>query len=375
MVSLDNEKLLIEIVRCALHGEICAVESLSDEIGVLAQKHRLFNLLYLGTGNERAKRKYKEFLTKSAAQQDYFEKLTAACEAAGVELLPLKGICTKFRFPRPELRSMDDIDVLCKPEQKKQLHAVFETIGYDRFIEGRKHDSYTLFPFVAVETHRQLVDENERYIAYYQDIWQKVTLREGYHHIYEMSLEDEYIFNIVHLADHFQNGGAGIRFFTDIYVYERLKKKDEYLESELKKLKLFEFYQKAKELAFHWFGTDEERACVGQTPILEQMEVFVLTGGLYGDKQRLKDINASAGKINALGSAVFPPYHSMQSMFPWLKTPLLLPWAWLVRGIKMLKNRRANIQRVWDNTTQGDKERGISIKQFYANCGLQESGN
>ena len=370
MTAFENEKLLIEIVRCALHGEIYAVESLSDEIGVLAQKHRLFNLLYLGTGAEIAKKKYKEFLTKSAAQQDYFEKLTAACEAAGVDLLPLKGICTKNRFPRPELRSMDDIDVLYKPEQTKQLHAVFETIGYDRFIEGRKHDSYTLFPFVAVETHRQLVDENERYIAYYQEIWQKVTLREGYHHIYEMSLEDEYIFNIVHLADHFQTGGAGIRFFTDIYIYEGLKKNEEYLERELKKLGLFEFYQNAKDLAYFWFGTDEERSRVRQTTILEQMEVYVLNGGLYGDKQRVRDSNASRGKLKAVFSAIFPSYHSMKSMFGWLKTPLLLPLAWIVRGIQMLRYRRSNVQRVWHNSTGGDKEKGIALEHFLQDCGL-----
>ena len=58
-----------------------------------------------------------------------------------------------------------------------------------------------------------------------------------------MSLEDEYIYNLIHLVEHFQNGGVGIRFVMDVYIYNRIETIDwEYIEAELAKLGLWEFF-------------------------------------------------------------------------------------------------------------------------------------
>jgi hypothetical protein len=54
---------------------------------------------------------------------------------------------------------------------------------------------------------------------YYDDIWTKVSKREGYNYSYCLSDEDFYIYMIYHCAKHFKSGGLGIRMLMDVYVY------------------------------------------------------------------------------------------------------------------------------------------------------------
>ena len=64
-------------------------------------------------------------------QQMYaVRELQATLEKAGVDNLAFKGAATKFRYPDPLLRPMNDIDFLYKPEQDKQLKAVMKALSY-----------------------------------------------------------------------------------------------------------------------------------------------------------------------------------------------------------------------------------------------------
>lgn len=96
------------------------------------------------------------------------------------------------------------------------------TLGYENHVEGRKHDHYSMPPYVSLEVYRDLVDGDNEFYNYYRNIWIRCKPKSGFQYVYEMSLEDEYIFNFVHLVEHFKNGGIGLRFLVDVYVYECL---------------------------------------------------------------------------------------------------------------------------------------------------------
>lgn len=182
--------------------------------------------------------------------------------------------------------------------------------------------------------------------------------------------EDEYIFNFIHLVEHFKGGGIGLRFLVDVYVYEHLGIDRDYIAAELEKLDLTQFFHNILSLALHWFGTDEEQNGIEFTPVLRKLGDSILSGGIFGSRQNLADLKAGRGKMGSFLHSCFPGYYSMQSMFLWMN-PLLLPYAWGLRVVRVLKYRRKNLKVVWNSSISGDAESVKRLMRFYESCGLK----
>lgn len=288
-------------------------------------------------------------------------------EARGLYNMTLKGIHTKLRYPQDYMRSMSDLDILCKPEQNSQVKAAMEDQGYGDFQPGRKHDHYSRKPYILVEMHRELVPASSPFGGYYRDVWQRAALLPGCSRSYVLSAEDEYIFNLVHMAEHFTEGGVGLRFVMDVYVYETGVDLDRaYLQQELKKLGLSQFYDNAVKLAMHWFRGDEADG------LTSAMAEYVLSGGLYGSTETSRaNAVSNGGRLRFLLRACFPGYREMCSMYPWLERwPAALPAAWVIRAVGSLLHRRKNIKHQMDAFKKGDASRGQQLRDFYRACGL-----
>lgn len=363
-------KQLIEVIRAALHQEQNSSFDVSEQMISLAKKHQVHNLLYAVTSAPALQKDFELLTAKSMSQQYLSEELLSYFEAHGLDILPIKGICTQGRYSDPILRTMGDVDVLCRYDQSKDIHAAMCALGYTDYKEGRKHDHYSMPPYMTVEVHRELVDGDNEFYDYYQNFWKRCQPKRGCKYIYQMSLEDEYIFNLVHLTNHFTSGGIGIRFIVDVYVYEHTAALNRsYIETELAKIQLLDFYRHLQTLSLCWFGTDEERSRLQVTPTLEALSNYILASGIYGTLEHYANFNAEKGKLKTFLHACFPGYNSMKSMFPWLIPPLL-PLAWTLRAARAAIYRRNNIKTVWNSSMTGDAEKGKAIKQFYVDCGL-----
>ena len=180
-----------------------------------------------------------------------------------------------------------------------------------------------------------------------------------------MSVDDELVFNIVHLAEHFKEGGAGVRFIIDVYVYSQIKMGNDYVERELKKLGLSEFYHHILILANYWFADGEG------SELTEKLADFIMGGGIFGDNENAAALAVEEGRAKHLIKVCFPDYKSMKSMFPWLNGKgILLPYAWGLRGVRAIRHRKENINRHMIQVRTGNTEKGKAIKQFYSECGL-----
>lgn len=374
-----------------------------------ARRHSVSNLLFYGIEKlpveqqpETAVYRSLEQITlkelmKSYGQLDAAEELLAEAEREQIYVLAVKGVNTKKHYPESDMRSMGDIDILYRDSQHAQVKAMMEKLGYEGFQEGRKHDHYYRKPYAGVELHRELVAAESDCSAYYSDIWNRVQLRKDCRYVHEMCLEDEYIFAIVHLAEHFKNGGVGIRFLMDIFIYDRLKGMDrDYVKQELTKLKLWKFYRNVSMLADRWFGEQGQQKAQGQlqeqgrmylpekasqeqnrnTPeqeqLLDELEAYIIANGTYGSQKHAAALSVEeAGRNRFLLRALFPNLKSMQTMFPWLKKyPVLLPAAWFWRGVRSLIFRRQNIRSQVEIYKNGDREHGRELRRFYEQCGL-----
>lgn len=72
---------------------------------------------------------------------------------------------------------------------------------------------------------------------------------------------------------------------------------------------------------------------------------------------------------------VFPSYEVMKTSCPWLKTPILLPAAWLVRYKRALTASRGNIGYHIERAKTFDRVEDQEQKercQFFERCGLED---
>ncbi len=287
------------------------------------------------------------------------------CEESGIDTLVVKGAVTKSRYIDPLYRSMSDIDILYRDKQHNKFKDVMFSLGYKDYREGRKNDTYNMPPFISVEAHRSLLANESEYFEYYSDIWDKCLLKDGCKYTYEMSIEDEFVFNIIHLAEHFKHGGVGVRFIMDVYVYDNSDFDRDYFENELRKLNLYEFYLNISALSKYWFSDGES------TELIEKLSDFVLSNGIFGTKENIADLYVSEGKLSFLLRTCFPEYEDMKSMFLWLEgRKYLLPYAWMLRAFKSIKYRKNNVKAQFSRAKNGDINKGKKIKAFYKECGL-----
>lgn len=295
------------------------------------------------------------------------EEMEKTFESNGVYNLIVKGTKTKKRYPDEVIRSMGDIDILYKTEQHKTVYdLMMNTLKYEDYQEGRKNDTYTRNKYIVVEAHRQLVSTESEFLPYLESVWDRAVPCKDCTYTYEMTVEDEFIYNIIHLVEHFRHGGVGIRFIMDIWVYNQTQMNRDYLKEELAKLGLYDFYLTVSSLADYWFADGES------TELLERLGEFIFSSGVFGNHENSSALAIeNGGKLKTLIKICFPNYKEMASMFPWLKKyPFLLPISWIIRAFRSLTKRKGNVKVQLNVIKDGDIDKAKEIKAFYKECGL-----
>ena len=372
------EKQLFQIIRYFLNNEPM-IDNL-DWPGVwsFAKKHSLeqFVALYMNKLPEELKpncdfqkvisARYASLLAIHVNQKVAVSNIHSVLESMKCYHLFMKGTITKKRYENPFYRSMGDIDFLYQESQHDQVKPALLKIGFTDYREGRKNDFYYRKPYVCVEAHRQLVPSDSSYYYYCLGVWKRAHTASGCKYCFEMSLEDELIFNIIHLAIHFLEGGAGIRFILDVYVYNGYQMDKQYIERELAELDLLEFYYNISDLANNWFGDGEE------TEIGKKIGRFVLDNSTFGTAKNSSALAVREGQLRYIRRILFPSFNEMTSLYPWLRERrYLLPIAWIIRGIRAQKNKKGTIRAQLKKTRQGDIGLGREIYAFYKECGLR----
>lgn len=305
-------------------------------------------------------------LTQSIVQLAERDALFSVLEDAGIAFLPVKGSWLKEQYPQIDFRQMADLDILIHPRDRERAGKLMLEQGYREEIEENTthHDAYQKKPYMAVEMHLQLLPNSSRHHGYYQDIWEKVRPEEGFTHLKRLSLEDEYIFYILHMQKHMEEAGCGLRPVLDCLVYRSLRPAldREYLEGEFRKLGVWEYVLQVEKLADCWFATGEKLP-----EALLPMARSVLWSGTYGMlenifQQRMEELKKKY-KNPVMRQAVYwisrfcRPMEEMRFHYPILdRLPFLLPVFWVVRIVKKcILKPRALLQHVKQIYQEGTK--------------------
>lgn len=366
------EKGVISIIKAALTGselELCEGFDF-DKLYEFSTRQQITPMVYYGltkgVGAAAIPNRTKflfttaNLTTYSEKQMSYVQEVFDAFDGQGIEHLKMKGTILKKLYPYPEMRLMSDADIFVNMDKYEQISTILTSLGFVFKFES-DHEIGWDKDGVCIELHKRLIPSyTEDFYKYFENPWQKLILVEKSQ--YKMSDEDTFIYLFTHFAKHFRDGGIGIKFMTDFYVYlEAYKALDiDYVEKELEKMKLLEFWQNTKRLINVWFYDKE----------CDQISAFItykiFDSDAYGkEKAKLeakavklaKGKGAKKAKSRRLWSALFPKNIDMCRRYPVLKkAPILLPFMWIWRFFDALIFRRKNVQKNLNNIKQINDE-------------------
>jgi len=299
-------------------------------------------------------------------QEYVVDKLREGFGKSGIDYMFIKGTVTKNRYPDAYLRTMGDVDFLYRSEQHDLLRGTMKELGYTLKSHGRVHDIYTDNSGVLIEAHRQLLPASSPYSMFCEDLWARSIKSENYQHEHLLTTEDEFLFAFIHLASHFKKGGIGIRFIVDIWIYKQYEMDWGYIREWLDRLHLSDFYKLIDAVVEKWF-----KGISSEEDFVKEVEAYILAGGVFGTADNRRCSAIRKGKIKYFFKVCFPGYYEMKSMFPWLNSRWMLPFAWVRRGIDCLFKRRHHIRLLMRPLKQNNAELAKTMNHFFSRCGLE----
>lgn len=287
-------------------------------------------------------------------QQDALKKIYAEFDKSGIDYMTLKGINLKEIYPKCDMRTMSDADILIKAEQYKNIPAVMEELGY-RFVTESDHEYIWENSSLVVELHKSLIPTYDGKLHdFFKKPWDMAVLKENNHYV--LNTNDEFVHIFTHFAKHYRAGGIGVKHLTDLYVFKQKYLVDEaYVKQALKKIGVLEFYKNITD-AINFAFLDEKL-----TEKAEFLLKTVLNSGTYGVPEK-KNVWASVmnknSKFRRIIRLAFPPRKNLKQKYPVLeKCGVLLPVMWVVRIFDTLLFKRYKIKNQQQKISYATAER------------------
>lgn len=212
-----------------------------------------------------------------------------------------------------------------------------------------------------IEMHRSLLKKNDKNYSLLENQLEKAKVRDGYSYSKEMTLEDYYIYMLLHSAKHFSEGGIGIRMIADEYVFykkysDQLNQK--YLSEQFEKLGITLFEKKLRDISLKWFSKGSE------VKDFDDVEEYILLSMTLGrvdvavmSEMERQRVNTKTGRKKSrfanFISSLFPNKSYMANKYPFVeKMPILLPYSWACMWCRRIFiDRNINIKKGFNNRT------------------------
>lgn len=308
-----------------------------------------------------AKKDLNHWIYIDTAMKYEIENLLKCFDKEQIYNLPMKGYFLKNDYPNPFDRSIADYDVLFEIKDIEKIKTVFSRNGYEFVQNDDTQYHFKKAPFMYIEMHRALLHKYEDCYDIFKNQLDKANLRDGYNYSKEMSLEDYYIYMLLHSAKHFSQGGIGIRMIADEYVFykkysDQLNQK--YLSEQFEKLGITLFEKKLRDISLKWFSKGSEVKDFDDVEeyILLSMTLGRLDVAVMSEMERQR-VNIKTGRKKSrfanFISSLFPNKTYMANKYPFVeKMPILLPYSWACMWCRRIFiDRNINIKKGFNNRT------------------------
>lgn len=361
-----------ELINAVTHDVIESVYIFSIELDVAYIVGSALSKLGLLSGDDKT-----AFFNQQLGSLYRYEQLNHELDSVSnlfeseeIKFIPLKGSVIREYYPKPEMRTSCDVDVLIHKEELSRARKLFEEKLNFVYNDKCGHDISFWSPAnVEVELHHTLFEHDFDEKEQLDKVWQYATPCEGFTHKHELDKAFFMFYHIVHMAKHVRSGGCGIRPFLDLVILEDKfgYDKDAFMEL-ISKAGLETFTKKVFDVAHMWFGTMEP----DETSDL--MAEYVFGAGAYGSIENQVARNRSKGKskFKSILSRVFISRRELEVMYPTVKAyPILTPVFEVVRwGRIVFKDKGQKQMEIIKQTATLDQNKIDAVSKLMDNLGL-----
>lgn len=283
--------------------------------------------------------------------------------------LVVKGIVCRNLYPKPDLRTSNDEDILLDRSEFPLCDEILLKEGFLRKevdLEALPHE----IPYinqktgVYIELHLTLFPEESGAYGH---------LNREFAHVFDTCIQEEiqgvkvwtleptlHLFYLIcHSFKHFLHSGFGIRQLCDmICMAEYYGNKIDWscLGERLETLHMDGFWNGLVDIGKNFLGFSFEKAAYPlemQGALLDGTALLadMLSGGVFGDssmeRKHSSNITLAAAQngkkntVSSLKASLFPGIAYMKTHFSWLeKYPFLLPAAWVIRMWRYIHSRK-----------------------------------
>ena len=344
---------IVTLIKCAVTQKCAALPADFDlEIEYpKVKRHHMASLIYEGALHcgisadipvmKTLLQSYCKSVLISERQMREVQRICAAFDENEIDYMLLKGCKMKTLYPKAELRTMGDADILIRMEQYDRIAPIMESLGFSTGVES-DHELQWIKNSLFLELHKRVVPSyNQDFFAYFGDGWKLAVKQQGTR--YEMLAEDEMVYLFTHFAKHYRDGGIGCRHVLDLWMFLRANPQmdEEKVKAELEKLQLREFYENVRRMIAVWF---EDAPCDEKTDFITD---FIFASGSFGRSDThlvSTSLREGDGKNNGRGAGLnyllrlaFPGVDALKNRYTVLqKAPWMLPMIWVYRPLAKL---------------------------------------
>ena len=160
-------------------------------------------------------------LSKNALVGKAQADLVALLEQAGYAYCILKGAASAAYYPRPELRTLGDVDFLIEAEKKEEIEALLENAGYESVLH--EHECHVVFkkPDAHLEMHFEVAgiphgEAGKRVRAFMENALASVApCEQDGHRFVVPDAAYHGVILLLHMQHHMLCEGLGLRHLID----------------------------------------------------------------------------------------------------------------------------------------------------------------
>ena len=359
------QEQIIDLLNASIHNTVPKLDYSKnvewDNLINEANAHSITGLLYPALKNIKDNNISKEVIDKlkrytfnEAIGQSNHIKRTAEILSLfnenNIPVIVLKGLVVREYYPKPDLRTMCDSDVII---HKNDLERVRKLLLERGFVEEEDAGHHIAFMKggLNLEVHWTLANESFRkgQECFQEKIWDDaMKIKVGGVDTLSLSLEDLALHLCAHMASHMAISGFGVRQLADLVLL---------VEHKGNEIDWDEFKDKAKKSGLTQFSTGMFKVCnyLFDMEIPKQLNIKnsrndeeiiklvvndIFTGGVYGQRDLSFSFRAQVGydidddstfsMLKRYIQVILPPISKLSDRYAYAKKyKILLPAAWI----------------------------------------------
>ncbi len=347
----------------------------------LADYHKIANIIYIGMlgasehvpqkWGERFFERYQESLMYSTSYENSELEILTMLNMHKISATVLESSATRRLYRIPESASNSPLRILMSEKDYSLAKGFLIDLGYltDHFYPkfGEHMRSGNGF---MVEIYYKLPFITKNYQKCMTSLMEKAYIDKTFNSMHTFSLESSFVFRMAEVCYNYCEDALTIRKLLDVFLfYHQFKSKmnQDLIWTRFKEFKIDVIAECMIHISSIWFGTradDMLDLTIEDADVYDNMESRILSNGVIGsdmvnqanairneiqrELDKEKKVEEKALRKQERGEFwhkfkqellwIFPEYKYMSSLYPTLeKVPILLPFFWIIRGCRMIK--------------------------------------